>query len=150
MIKKVKYYLVARIWQARKYVEQDRWETDSKYTLKPNIKADWEEIKEEYGAYKPILAKENSIDNPLNKPKMTTTKKPTVKKKTTVRGLKTVCNRVSPAYGKKVDGTLRKGFHYVGGKVVKVTATKTKTKRKPVAKKKKLSGLLGLGILGIL
>ncbi len=84
-----------------------------------------------------------------------TTKKPSIKKKIVPRGLKTVCNRISPKYGHKVDGTLRKGFHYVDGKATKVVTAKSKTKRKPVAKKriaktKKSSGLFGLGILGIL
>ena len=88
---------------------------------------------------------------------MTTTKKPTAKKKPTVRGLKTVCNRVNPKYGYKVNGTLRKGFHYVNGKVTKKKPTvrkkpvakKPATKRKTTTKKSK-SGLFGLGIMVIL
>lgn len=55
-------------------------------------------------------------------------------KKPSVRGLKTVCKRVIKQVGLKVDGTLKKGYKYVGGKVVKV-APKVKAK-KPVAKKK--------------
>lgn len=76
---------------------------------------------------------------------MQTLNKP--KKKRTVRGLKTVCNRVVQQPHLKVDGTLRKGWHYVNGKPVQVKK-KPAAKRKPAAKKK--SGILGLGILGIL
>lgn len=95
--------------------------------------------------------------NPKNQPKTKLNapmKTKTTTKKKTVRGLKTVCNRVIKQPGLKVDGTLRKGWHYVKGKPTKTVAKKkpTTTKRKVAAKKttKKKSGLLGLGILGIL
>ncbi len=98
-----------------------------------------------------------NLNKSLNKPNtMTTTKKkPTAKRKPSVRTLKSVCSKLAPEYGKKVDGTLKKGFRYKDGKVVKAAAKKratkkttTTTKRKTTTKKK--SGLLGLGFLGIL
>ncbi|WP_281322070.1 hypothetical protein [Flavobacterium aestivum] len=61
-------------------------------------------------------------------------------KKTSVRGLKTVCSRVLKSTGLKADGTLKKGFKYLkGGKIVKVTVkptVKKKSVKKKVAKKK--------------
>jgi len=53
-------------------------------------------------------------------------------KKPAVRGLKTVCRRVIATVGLKVDGTLKKGYKYVGRKVVKV---KPAVRKKPVARK---------------
>jgi hypothetical protein len=56
-------------------------------------------------------------------------------KKTSVRGLKTVCSRVLKSTGLKADGTLKKGFKYLkGGKIVKVTVKPT-VKKKSVKKK---------------
>lgn len=84
-------------------------------------------------------------------------KKPAKKtraKKVTVRNLKSICAKLPTDYGKKIDGTLKKGFRYKDSKVVKVAAKKpttakkiTKTKRTTKTKK---SGLFGLGLLGIL
>lgn len=74
---------------------------------------------------------------------------------------KKMCSKVIKREGVKTDGTLKKGYKYVkGGRVVKVapakkpatkraaTTKKTTAKRKTTTKKK--SGILGLGILGIL
>lgn len=66
-------------------------------------------------------------------------------KKTTVRGLKTVCSRVLKSTGLKANGTLKKGFKYIkGGKIVKIvpksTVKKKVAKKKPIIKttKKKM------------
>lgn len=52
------YFLIAKIYQfPNGYVEEERWKTDEKFTITKSIENDINEIKEEYGAYSPVLIK---------------------------------------------------------------------------------------------
>lgn len=61
-------------------------------------------------------------------------KAPAKRKKTITS--KKLCSKVIPREGIKLDGTLKKGYHYTpGGKVVKVVAKKKVATKKPARNK---------------
>lgn len=85
-------------------------------------------------------------DGTLAKMRKASTKKglkaPAKKRTVTARKL---CSQVIRREGLKVDGTLKKGYHYVNGKPVKAKPApkkKAPAKRKPAAKKR--SKFLGI------